>query len=92
VRVPNEQSAAERSRWLAELAEALEQAQKLTWRLGAGEGRTAAAMELYGQLESVRAEVQSLRLRRTALSMAKIDPKWIDLLPWQQSDDTENSA
>lgn len=91
MRVPNEQSAAERSLWLAELADALEQAQKLTWRLGAAEGRTAA-MELYGQLESVRAEVQSLRLRRTALPTPKIDPKWIDLLPWQQSDDTEHSA
>jgi hypothetical protein len=91
VRVPNEQSAAERSRWLAELAEALEQAQKLTWRLGATEGRTAAAMELYSQLEAVRAEVQSLRLRPTTIAAPKIDRKWTDLVPWQSSD-TEHNA
>lgn len=81
-----EQSAAERSRWLAELAEALEQAQKLTWRLGASKERAAAAMELYGQLEAVRVEVQSLRLRRTAVSLPTINPKWRDLVPWQSGD------
>ena len=86
MRVPHEQSAAERSRWLAELAEALEQAQKLTWRLGAAGGRKAAAMKLYGQLEAVRVEVQSLRLRRTAIPAAKIDRKWTDLIPWESGD------
>jgi len=73
----------ERSRRLAELAEALEQAQRLTWRLGATDSRSVAAMELYARLEAVRVEVQSLQLRRFAEPRPEYDRAWTDFIPWE---------
>ena len=75
-------SANERARWLAELAEALEQAQKLAWRMGLLEGDSVEAMELYGRLEAARMEVQSLRFGRFGTVPREYDPKWMDLVPW----------
>lgn len=82
-RVPIDVSAAERARWLAELAEALDQAQRLVWTLGASVPRTAEVMELYGRLDSAQAEVQMLRFRR-GNGNREPDSVWPEL-PWQRS-------
>ena len=54
---------AARATWLSELSTAIDEAQWLAWRLGVVEGRNAQALELYVQLELVRAEVEALRGR-----------------------------
>lgn len=54
-------SGAARAQWLSELSRAIDEAQWLAWRIGVVEGRNALALELYVQLELLRAEVESLR-------------------------------
>ena len=49
-----------RAQWLSELNRAIDEAQWLAWRLGVVEGRSAQALELYVQLEFVRAEVEAM--------------------------------
>lgn len=56
-----ETSAASRAHWFFELEKAIDEAQWLAWRIGVVEGRNAQALELYVQLEMVRAEVEALR-------------------------------
>ncbi len=53
-------AAAERARWLLELARAIDEAQQVAWQLGAGSGRNAEAVELYARLEAARSEVEAL--------------------------------
>ena len=54
---------AARALWLSELSRTIDEAQWLAWRIGVVEGRNALALELYVQLELVRAEVEALRGR-----------------------------
>jgi hypothetical protein len=49
-----------RAQWLSELNKAIDEAQWLAWRLGVVEGRNAQALELYVQLEMMRAEVEAM--------------------------------
>ena len=84
-RVPNQRSTSERARWLAELAEALEQAQRLAWLVGQESG--GEAMELYGRLESVRLEVQSLQLGRLKASGDEASADWTRGFPWRSNRD-----
>jgi hypothetical protein len=49
-----------RAQWLSELSAAIDEAQWLAWRIGVVEGRNAKALELYVQLEMVRAEVEAM--------------------------------
>ena len=49
-----------RAAWLSELSKAIDEAQWLAWRIGVVEGRNAQALELYVQLEMVRAEVEAM--------------------------------
>ena len=58
-------SIAARARWLAELAQAIDEAQCLAWQLGVVEGSNAEALDLYVQLEVARAEVEALQGRRS---------------------------
>ena len=51
---------AARAIWLSELSRAIDEAQWLAWRIGVVEGRNAMALELYVQLEMVRAEVEAM--------------------------------
>jgi len=53
--------AAARANLLSELNRAIDEAQWLAWRIGVVEGRNAQALELYVQLEMIRAEVEALR-------------------------------
>jgi hypothetical protein len=78
-------SAAERARWLAELAQVLEKAQGLVTRLAVAERRKSEALDVCARLEAVRAEVQSLRRSRTSESAANIGPNWSKHLPWDRA-------
>jgi hypothetical protein len=73
-------AALERARWLADLLEAIGQAQRLAWRLGVAEGNCEQARELYARLEAVRNEVDALRFGNWSAVRSEIDPKWIQLL------------
>ena len=50
-----------RAERLSELNRAIDEAQCLAWRIGVVEGRSAHALELYVQLELIRAEAETLR-------------------------------
>ena len=77
-----DESAAARARWLAELAEALLQAQDLSWRFGQAAGQSPQAMDLYARIEAVRGEVRSLQLRPFSGRGVENDPKWMNKSPW----------
>lgn len=72
-------AAAERARWLAQLAQAVEQAQRLACSLGVSKVSTAEVEDLYRRLEAVRIEVEALR---RGSPQREIDPFWSGLLPW----------
>ena len=82
-RVPSEASAAERARWLAEMAAALIDAQQLVWDFGLATG-SAEAMELYARIEAAFSEVQALRLGRSSIAHCEDDPNWTEILPWSK--------
>ncbi len=83
-----ETSSTERARWLAELALALEEAQKVAWRLGVSEGDSAEAKELYGRIEAARAEIDRLRLSGFRRIREESDPDWTDILLWERKLDS----
>ena len=83
-----EASSAERARWLSNLAQALDEAQKVAWRLGVSEGDSAEAKELYGRIETVRAEVERLRLSGSRRISEESGPDWSDLLLWDRKLDS----
>jgi hypothetical protein len=73
--VPIEVPPADRARWLAELAEALDDAQRLFRQLDVRTIPRADAFELYMRIEAARLEVQSLRLSRSLRERAEISPQ-----------------
>ena len=77
---PDQVVALERARWLAELIRAIAEAQKLAWRLGVAEGDCDDARELYGRLEALRDELESLRLGDWVAVRKEIDPIWLENL------------
>jgi hypothetical protein len=81
-RVTSDVPSAERVRWLAELAEAIDQAQKVAWRIGVAEGDNAEAKELYGRLEAARVEVDALRRGSFRPAPHRTDPDWLKQLLW----------
>lgn len=85
-RAPDQVVALERARWLAELAQAIAQAQKLAWRIGVAEGDSEEARELYARLEAVGSEVDSLRFDGWIEVRREVDPSWLEGLisdePW----------
>lgn len=78
----SDESAAARARWLAELAEALLQAQDISWRFGQAVGQSPQAMDIYTRIEAVRGEVRSLQLRPVPERDVENDPKWMHKSPW----------
>ena len=72
-RARNAVVASERARWLAELAETIDQAQRVAWRL-ANERDSGEARELYASLEAARLEVAALRCGRWVQTQAEFDP------------------
>ena len=79
-RAPDQVVAMERARWLADLAEAIAQAQKLAWSLGVAEGDSEEARDLYARLEALRTEVESLRFDGWVDVRREIDPAWLESL------------
>lgn len=78
-----EQTAANKARWLAELADAIESAQRLAWKLGTAPHPSPEARELYSRLEAARVEVESLRGVFIRARLA--EPAWLDALGWSGS-------
>lgn len=64
-------TAAERSRWLFELAQAIDEAQWAALQIGAADGRNPEAIELYRRLEAARREIEQLRVR---IVVSRIEP------------------
>jgi len=56
-----EQFAALRAEWFVQLAQAIDSAQRVAWRLGAQECTSSEARDLYGRLEAARIELDSIR-------------------------------
>ena len=81
--LPNEDSAAQRARWLAELAEALAEARELLEQLGDRSGPEAA--ELSARIDAAEAQVRSMRLRRISGGGADFGPEWTKNIPWRLS-------
>lgn len=77
-------AAAERSRWLAELAQAVDQAQRLARTVGDSESNAAQAKELFGRLESVRIEVEALRRATGVTRSVDFDPMRTNLFLWNR--------
>jgi hypothetical protein len=80
VRVPTDVTAAQRARWLAELTDALDEAQTLVWRLGVSEMRQIEAFDLLARLEAARAEARSLQLSRLREIASPSGPEWTNPL------------
>ena len=83
VRVPNEDAAAKRAYWLADIATALEQARQVVNEL-AVEG-SPVDLELISRIEAAALEVQAMRLSRLSGAGQHIDPDWINDIPWKRS-------
>ena len=81
--MPSEDSAAQRARWLAELAEALDEARELLKQLS--EEKAAEAAALSERIEAAREQVQSLRLRRLSGGGQDFGPEWTENIPWRLS-------
>jgi len=73
-------AAAQRARALAELAEAVDRAQRVAWSLRASVASSAEAKRLYDRLESVRTEVEAMRRGGRTIPARDIDPIWTSLL------------
>jgi hypothetical protein len=80
---PVEVPAAARARWLAEVAETLEQAEVLLNRLKRNDYRVANLSELSMRIEAAKGEVELLRKSRQSRSQS--DPGWTKLPPWEDS-------
>ena len=66
-----------RAQWLSDLVRAIDEAQWLAWRIGAVEGRNAQALELYVELELVRAEVEAMQRPLNALRHLASAGEWL---------------
>jgi hypothetical protein len=66
---------------MAELAAAIEGAQRVAWQLGSATRASLEARELYGRLEAARVELESLR-RGTRRLREEIDPWLVEQLGW----------
>ena len=74
------QSAVTRARRLAELTDAIENAQQLAWKLANAERPSEEARELFGRLEAARLEVEKIRCISARTPIA--EPAWLRPLGW----------
>lgn len=75
-------SAALRAQWLAELAEALDEAQRLAWALGGASGLSIERQKLHARIEAARIELDHLRRGRQTRLRGETDPYWTRLGLW----------
>jgi len=83
--VPTEIPAADRARWLADLADALDRAHRLLSQMEFDVATAGDARDLSMRIEAARFEVQSLRLSRSVTVRFEPGPNWTNLLPWPSS-------
>lgn len=76
--------AAQRARWLAELADALDGARRVVRQLAA-EQNGFEARELSAEIDAARHEVRNMRIRRTAGAGQDLGPEWSKDIPWKLS-------
>jgi hypothetical protein len=69
-----------RREWFAQLANAIDGAQRVAWQLGTSHGVSVEARELYGRLEAARLELESLRAIDARPLQADTD--WLQKLGW----------
>lgn len=67
-----------RAQWFSDLVRAIDEAQWLAWRIGVVEGRNAQALELYVELELVRAEVEAMQRPLNALRHLAAAGEWLE--------------
>lgn len=72
--------AAERACWLADLTQAIDDAQRLAWHLSS-DGSHPEAMDLYARLELARIEVEVLRGNGWASVPQDCCSDWTEFLP-----------
>jgi len=84
VGVPNEGVAAARARWLAEVAEALEEARQVMKQLGAA-GGGIEILDLYNRIDALAVDVEFMRRMRSAHSREHLRPEWTKNVPWSLS-------
>lgn len=84
IRVPNEGSGAARARWLAEVAEALDEARRVIKQLGATAG-SIELVELYNQIDALALDVDMMRRMRSSGGNGHLDPEWTKNIPWSLS-------
>lgn len=77
-------AAAERSQWLGELAQAVDEAQRLAKALRASAAQRVAAKEIYDSLEVMRIEVDSLRRGGWVVRRDDSDPQRTHPFPWNR--------
>lgn len=80
----DDRAAAVRARWMAELAAAIDGAQRVAWQLGSATHASLEARELYARLEAARLELESLR-RGTRQLRHELDPWLVEQLGWPAS-------
>jgi hypothetical protein len=73
-----------RAEWLVCLAEAIDGAQQVAWRLRTVDSASGDARELYTRLEQARAELESLR-GVAARSAQSLDSDWVEKLGWSSA-------
>jgi hypothetical protein len=81
--MPNEDSAAQRARWLGELAEALDEARQVIKQLGGAEAGVET-VDLCARIEAVKLEVQTMRVKRSG-GGGDFSPEWTKGIPWRLS-------
>ena len=81
-RLGDRPAAAERGRWLAELAETIDQALRLARTVSVSRGSCVEAEDIYGRLELVRIEVEDLRRGGWGSRPTRFNPLWTSLFPW----------
>jgi acyl-CoA reductase-like NAD-dependent aldehyde dehydrogenase len=77
-------SAAHRARWLAELADALDEARCLVKEIATQEAGFDA-IELSARIEAARFRVHTMRLKRSPGGGQDFGPEWSKDIPWKLS-------
>ena len=78
---------ASRERQVAELLEAVYEAQQLAIKLCQSPASAQEVKQLFSRLETVRLEVEQLHLGSAPVPFEEIDPKWTGLVPWRRLSD-----
>ena len=79
----SEPVASARAQWLAELEQALDDADRLAIRLGREQPHSIELAALHLRIVAVRAELNALRRSGLGEVRREIDPNWTNLATWR---------